>query len=194
MTILAVALYDTKGDNSQVAKKYCSAQQDKELLAKSQLLLLEGTSLPCYIDSLNEEKKPNTYAYLNVSSEHHYFKWVEAAPDKIMVLVSRGSLNIIERKRLFERMERLYAKPKELKLLLEQIIENFLQFINKDLDLQKAEEQVHDVTLIANKNIKLALDGVEKLGKMEEKALDLEKQAKLFYKQSDKLNSRCCGW
>jgi len=171
-------------------KKFKFAQKDKGLFFQdNQLENIDTILLKSSFYSTMEANK----VYLDVFNNEYQYLYRSSTTHAVFAIISKTQLDPTEKAFLFKNMEHILIRPDRVKITLDDIVVNPLNFTGRDLLIGRVQDGMQDVIAIMQKNIDMVIARGERLEDLKMKAIKLDEDATRVEIKAKKLNA-CCGW
>ena len=182
MQMRAIAIFHVSPEGE--VKKVDSAQKTSSMFFEADDL----KSLETAMTHLPDDMKNRTIACLKLGGEYQY---VEKRENFFLAISSRKKITKEELPSLFININHTRLRKDILKISLQNILENPIGFIGRDLLTESIINTTAEVKDICIKNIESIIARGEKLEELEAKSIMLETDSLRFSTSAKKLN-RCC--
>lgn len=185
MHFYGIAIYD-RSDSGEF-KRINVAQQSKGMFVKNDMETLEKKTLP----NLSSPATAGFHYAVKEGEHSREYHYVEFRKGIAIAICSRTKLEAKEIPNLFNNIHHAHVRPIIVKTTLEQILNNPIGYIGRDLQMGRITDETAKVKAVMLDNIEKALARGESLEILEEKSIRLQENALKFNRKAEKLNS-CC--
>lgn len=192
MFIYALAIYDdiARLDSRVVKVDYAQKKQPNRLFPENLLASLDGALIA---DDFPASMASNVvYRYPSEDErEFLYFKRIHANHrDVVLAIAIDKKLDLMELAFLFTNMAHIYIRPEKVKISLQHMVDNPLNYIGKDLLVDSLAQQVSETKEVLIENIHKILKRGEKLEEAVAASHKLKLTSEHFKDKAEELN-RC---